>query len=169
VTSLGTGRAPTAKFDLTLYAGEADGGIGLRLIYAADLFDAAADARAARPDRRPCCGRRSPTPTRASAPCAWRRTPRSTCSPTRAPLDATWRGAVHEIFAAQARRTPDALAVEDPQRAVDVRRAGRSLHRIARHLAAHGVRRRRGGDHRPPQRRPRPGAARGILKAAPPS
>ncbi|HEY7766598.1 amino acid adenylation domain-containing protein, partial [Longimicrobium sp.] len=104
-----------SKFDLTLYVGEGDGRIFVTLVYAADLFDAprmreflaqlegVLRQAAAAPETRVGA---LPLATEAA---------RGVLPDPAAPLDDTWRGAVHELFAARAMETPHALVVEDPR------------------------------------------------------
>src|SRR4029079_4111736 len=97
---------PLSKFDLTAYLRELDGGVQVELVYNADLFDGARIAellaqyegllrQAAEDPERPVGGLSLLTASAAPLLPA----PRET-------LDATWQGAVHELFAAQARRHP---------------------------------------------------------------
>src|SRR6185436_7637992 len=55
------------------------------------------------------------------------------------PLDESWRGAVHELFAAHAVKSPEALAVEDPRERWTYAELDAATDRIARGLADAGV------------------------------
>ncbi|HEV3049863.1 MAG TPA: amino acid adenylation domain-containing protein, partial [Longimicrobium sp.] len=128
-----------SKFDLTLYVGERDGGIVLDLVYAADLFDAprmrmllaqlesVLRQAAAAPETRVGALSLATDDARAVLP-----------NPAE-PLDESWRGAVHEVFAARAMETPHALAVEDPRERWTYAELDAATDRIARVLAAAGV------------------------------
>jgi amino acid adenylation domain-containing protein len=54
-------------------------------------------------------------------------------------LDETWRGAVHEVFAARAKAAPHALAVEDPRERWTYAELDAATDRVARALADAGV------------------------------
>jgi amino acid adenylation domain-containing protein len=129
----------SSKLDLTLYAGERDGGISVDLVYAADLFDAprmrgllaqlggVLRQAAAAPD----------TPVGALS-LATEAAHGILPNPAE-PLDETWRGAVHEVFAARARAAPHALAVEDPRERWTYAELDAATDRVARALADAGV------------------------------
>ena len=100
-------RLRLSKFDMTFYVSEAEnGGVGIELVYNADLFDAARmedllaqlalflDQALERPEE-PVGGISLVT---AAA--------RAVLPDPAAELSAAWEGAVHEIFARQARRAP---------------------------------------------------------------
>ncbi|HEV7785970.1 MAG TPA: condensation domain-containing protein, partial [Thermoanaerobaculia bacterium] len=102
-----------SKFDLTIYAAESDDGIGLDLVYNADLFDAprmeemlrqylSLLAQAVATPEAPLDRLALLTPEAASL----------LPDPT-APQSTDWPGAVHELFAEQARRHPERPAVEE--------------------------------------------------------
>ena len=147
----------TAKFDLTLYiakeihvaeekaeAGEADRGrrgLECRLAYDTDLFDrrrieilfaqyrSLLEAAVERPEARvfepdleiPEALLPAPLPD------------------PREPLDATFRGAVHELFHAAARERPDALAVIDPAGSFTYAEVARRVSGLARRLRREGL------------------------------
>jgi non-ribosomal peptide synthetase component F len=88
----------------------------------------------------PCSARPSPRPIRRIGALALATDSARAVLPDPAePLDATWRGAVHEIFAAHARRTPDALAVEDPRERWTYAELDADADAIAAELAARGI------------------------------
>ena len=103
-----------SQFDLTLYAGERDGTLRFVLVYNVDLFDASRMAALldqlesllaqclARPDQ-PISGHSLVT-----------RGARRVLPDPREPLDGAWMGAVHDLFAAHARRAPGRVAVSGP-------------------------------------------------------
>jgi amino acid adenylation domain-containing protein len=129
-----------AFFDMTVYFRRDDeGALGLILAYSRDLYEAprARDVlaqlgglleHAARdPDRRLAGFSLLTERARAALP------------DPRLPLDASWTGAVHEGFAAQARRHPDRLAVQDDAGAWTYGELDAHSRRIAHHLRAGGV------------------------------
>ncbi len=102
-----------SKFDLTIYASESPDGLLLRLVYNADLFTAermrellaqleGALVQALSAPDRPI----SQIRLRTAAADAGLPDPK-------APLDATWRGSVVDLFRDQAARRPERLAVAD--------------------------------------------------------
>jgi amino acid adenylation domain-containing protein len=56
------------------------------------------------------------------------------------PLEPTWPGAVHELFAQQAKRTPDQTAIVDSQRTWSYLELDRRSNQLARHLQTKGIR-----------------------------
>ncbi|HST61260.1 MAG TPA: amino acid adenylation domain-containing protein, partial [Longimicrobium sp.] len=129
----------TSKFDLTLYVRESEEGIGIHLVYAADLFDAAR-MRELLSQMEGVLRQASDAPeTRIGALALATDAARAVLPDPAAPLDDSWRGAVHEVFAAQARRTPDALAVEDPRERWSYAELDAATDAIARYLADGGV------------------------------
>jgi len=131
--------APGSKFDLTLYAGPSAGGLALKLVYNADLFDRTRmeelldqvtgllDQVAADPDRAftaytlrtPAVAALLPDPAQE--------------------LSDRWRGAVHEVFAARAAEAPERVAVIGPGVAWTYGALDRATDRLARALVAAGV------------------------------
>jgi amino acid adenylation domain-containing protein len=108
-----TGAEADSKFDLTIYAAETAEGIGLDLVYNADLFDAprmeemlrqylSLLAQAVANPKAPLAAFRLLTPEAASL----------LPDPT-APQSTEWPRAVHELFAEQARRHPERPAVKE--------------------------------------------------------
>ena len=114
-----------SKFDLTLYVAERDGGIVVDLVYAADLFDAPR-MRELLAQLEGVLRQAAAAPeTRVGALSLATDAARAVLPDPAEPLDETWRGAVHEVFAARARETPRRAGRGGPARALDVRRAGR--------------------------------------------
>ncbi|WP_420127104.1 non-ribosomal peptide synthase/polyketide synthase [Longimicrobium sp.] len=139
VTELGGGGELTSKFDLTLYVAERDGGIDIQLAYAADLFDAPR-MREMLAQLQGVLRQAAEAPeTRIGALALATDAARAVLPDPAAPLDDTWRGAVHEVFAARAMATPDALAVEDPRERWTYAELHAATDAIARRLVAHGV------------------------------
>ena len=128
-----------ARFDLTLYAPETKEGIKILAAYSTDLFTQARIAEmleqyrhlltqvVENPDER--IDRYSlVTPSaRAVLP-----------NPT-LPLNDTWEGAVHTLFSENARRSPDQLAVVDPQEAWSYLELDLRSNQLAWYLLAHGI------------------------------
>jgi len=131
--------APSAKFDLTVYAPEIDGRVELAIIYNAELFS---EARIAglleqfsyllsqiveKPDR-------SIDQYSLVTPSAQAVLP----DPTE-PLDDTWEGAIHELFSKQAEHAPERLAVVDPNETWTYRELDRRSNQLANYLIASGI------------------------------
>ena len=55
------------------------------------------------------------------------------------PLDDSWRGAVHEIFAKHAERRPDKFAVQDPREAWTYKELNERSNQLAHYLLAHEI------------------------------
>jgi amino acid adenylation domain-containing protein len=130
-----------SKFDLTIYAAESEAGVGLDLVYNADLFDAprmeemlrqylsllaqAVDHPEAPLDRfdllTPEAAPLLPDPT--------------------APQSMDWPGAVHELFAEQARRHPERPAVEEEGATWTYGDLADAVSDLAAHLRESGVER----------------------------
>ncbi|MDT5296661.1 MAG: hypothetical protein QOJ76_3541, partial [Acidobacteriota bacterium] len=129
-----------AKFDLTLYVEEQEAGITLRLAYNKSLFahdrmvellgqfEQLLTQAAASPDTgisrfslvTPAAAAVLPDPT--------------------AMLDAKWEGAVHTLFARNARRVPERIAVRDNDEAWSYRELDARSSQLAHHLRADGIR-----------------------------
>jgi len=135
----GAGEA-VSKLDLTLYASERADGLGLALVYAAELFDEAAMRelleqtaavlqQAVDDAGRPVGEMSLRTPEAAAI-----------LPDPSEPLDRTWRGSVPEIFARRAAERPGALAVADPRERWTYAELDASTARIARRLIEGGVR-----------------------------
>jgi amino acid adenylation domain-containing protein len=139
VAGAGTGGEVASKFDLTLYVGERDGGIDVIVVYAADLFDARR-MRGLLAQLEGVLRQAAAAPeTRVGALSLATEAARGLLPDPAEPLDESWRGAVHEVFAARAVATPDALAVEDPRERWTYAELDAATNAIARKLAAHGV------------------------------
>ncbi|HEV3050065.1 MAG TPA: amino acid adenylation domain-containing protein, partial [Longimicrobium sp.] len=139
VAGAGTVGEMSSKFDLTLYVGERDGGIFVNLVYAADLFDAPR-MRGLLAQLEGVLRQAAAAPeTRVGALSLATDDARAVLPDPAEPLDETWRGAVHEVFAARAQETPHALAVEDPRERWTYAGLDAATDRIARALADAGV------------------------------
>jgi amino acid adenylation domain-containing protein len=140
VQPLGAGGDMASKFDMTLYAGEANGAVTLHLVYNVALFDAervremlaqlVGVLRQAAEDVERPIGRLS----------LLTETARSVLPDPDAALSAEWRGSVPEIFSARAARTPHALAVADPAESWTYAELDAGADAIAHRLMADGVR-----------------------------
>ncbi len=130
-----------SKFDLTLYAAESDDGIGLDLVYNADLFDAprmeemlrqylALLAQAVDRPEAPLDRFDLLTPEAASL-----------LPDPAAPQNTGWPGAVHELFAEQARIHPERPAVEEEGATWTYGDLAASVTGLAAHLQESGVER----------------------------
>ncbi|WP_420129158.1 non-ribosomal peptide synthetase [Longimicrobium sp.] len=129
----------SSTFDLALNVGERDGGIDVRLVYAADLFDAPR-MRELLAQLQGVLRQAAAAPeTRVGALSLATEAAHGVLPDPAEPLDETWRGAVHEVFAARAMETPDALAVEDPRERWTYAELDAATDRIARALADAGV------------------------------
>jgi len=128
-----------SKFDLTIYAAEIAGGLGLDLVYNADLFDAPRMeemlrqyvwllAQAVANPELPLTAFHLLTPEAAAL----------LPDPT-APQNADWPGAVHELFAEQARRHPDRPAVEEDDFTWTYGELAERVRHLASQLRASGV------------------------------
>jgi amino acid adenylation domain-containing protein/non-ribosomal peptide synthase protein (TIGR01720 family) len=131
-----------AKFDLSLYVTEQERGLHVLAEYAADLFDAATITRlldqyqrvltAVSGDPDIPIGRLEllSESERQQLLIGWNATaqtyPDAAC--------------VHDLFEAQAQRTPDAVAIVDEQTAITYRELNARANQLARHLRALGVR-----------------------------
>ena len=139
VAGTGPGGEVSSTFDLTLYVGERDGGIAVRLVYAADLFDAPR-MRGFLSQLEGVLRQAAAAPeTRVGALSLATEAAHGVLPDPAEPLDETWRGAVHEVFAARAMATPHALAVEDPRERWTYAELDAATDRIARSLADHAV------------------------------
>ncbi|HEX7186487.1 MAG TPA: amino acid adenylation domain-containing protein, partial [Thermoanaerobaculia bacterium] len=129
----------SSKFDMTFYVDEGEHGIRLDLVYNADLFDAARIEDflsqlgsffaqvLERPDEP--VGRLSLVTERS----------RAVLPDPEEPLDASWRGAIHELFIARALATPDRPAVVDREGIWSYSDLWKAGGRLASWLAARGV------------------------------
>ncbi|HKI02160.1 MAG TPA: amino acid adenylation domain-containing protein, partial [Thermoanaerobaculia bacterium] len=127
-----------AKFDLTFYLGENAGGLGINLVYNAGLFAPERMAEVLRQfegllgqavadPERPLGGFSLVTPAAAAL-----------LPDPRAALSPAWEGAVHSLFARQARRVPDRVAVADPGESWTYAELEAQSNRLAHFLAAAG-------------------------------
>jgi non-ribosomal peptide synthetase component F len=129
-----------SKYDLTLYAPEQNGSIQLQMVYNTDLF---AEARVVamlsqlkhllsqileNPDEKISRFSLVTSASRAILP-----NPAST-------LDATWYGAIHNLFSNQASRFPDHLAVVDPHNSWSYAGLDTRSNQLANYLRASGIR-----------------------------
>ncbi|HEY0022714.1 MAG TPA: amino acid adenylation domain-containing protein [Longimicrobium sp.] len=137
----GTGDEVASKFDLTLYVGERDGGIGVSLVYAADLFDA--------PRMRELLAQlevvlrhvAAVPETRVGALSLATEAARDVLPDPARPIEAeAWREAVHETFAAYATQVPEAPAVSDASETWTYAELDAAANRIAHRLIDCGVR-----------------------------
>ncbi|HEX3554514.1 MAG TPA: non-ribosomal peptide synthase/polyketide synthase, partial [Thermoanaerobaculia bacterium] len=131
--------SPLAKFDMTFYLKETEGGLQVDLVYNSDLFDAVRAeellaqyelvlrAVAAEPER--AIGGISLVTAGATA-----RLP----DPTAA-LSARWEGAVHDLFSGHARRSPGSLAAVDPAETWTYGELEAQANRLAGWLGAGGL------------------------------
>ncbi|HET6230713.1 MAG TPA: amino acid adenylation domain-containing protein [Longimicrobiaceae bacterium] len=128
-----------SKFDMTLYVDRNPSGVGIELIYNADLFDAAR--------MREMLGQlRSVLEQAVRDPAA----PAATLSlvtpdarevlpdPT-APIEPVWNGAVHEMVSASARTFADRVSVRDREGEWTYAELEMRTNRLARHLAESGI------------------------------
>ncbi len=131
--------APEAKFDIVLHAPEVNGCIELALVYNADLFSEyrivdVLDqftyllAQVADQPHRGIDEFSLVTPSAVSA----------IPDPTE-PLDDTWEGSIHELFAKQAERTPEFPAVIDPDSHWSYGELDRRSNQLANYLIAQGI------------------------------
>jgi amino acid adenylation domain-containing protein/FkbM family methyltransferase len=130
---------PLSKFDMTFYVTEdARAGLGIELVYNADLFDGERMEELVDQLAFLCAQalERSDAPvTHLSL-----RTPRAAAllpNPA-AELDASWVGAVHDLFDAQAQRAPERRAIADREGAWTYGELSAASDRVARWLAGHG-------------------------------
>jgi amino acid adenylation domain-containing protein len=131
----------TAKFDLTLFAVDGPRGITCIFEYATDLFDAATVERmaaqlatlvegiAAAPEQPIAALPILPEREREKLAVAWNATA----------ADYERSATIASLVAAQAARTPDAIAVSFEGRALTYRELDERSNRLARHLQARGV------------------------------
>jgi amino acid adenylation domain-containing protein len=128
-----------AKFDLTVYASEVDGAVRLDLVYNAVLFDRGRMEELLR-QYQGLLAQIAENPDD-SVDRVSLLTPEAAAvlpGPT-APLGDEWVGAVHELFAAEARRQPERPAVEDAEGTWTYGELADAVDRLAGHLLASGV------------------------------
>ena len=127
----------SAKFDLTVYAAEAEGKIRLEWVYNSALFGPERIAAMLDQYRELLCEAVA-EPDRPAAELSL--VARSAVLPDpRAPLSDSWAGAVTERFAAWAAEAPGRLAVEDPTESVSYGELAARSFRLARRLRRDGV------------------------------
>jgi amino acid adenylation domain-containing protein len=130
---------PSSKFDLTLYAPEHHDGIRLDLVYNPELFTEARMAAmldqlkhlleqiANKPEERIHSFSLLTSAARTTVP-----------DPT-ATLDATWKGAVHDLFSMHARRAPDQMAAIDADDVWTYAELNARSNQLAGYLRANGI------------------------------
>ncbi|HEU4456113.1 MAG TPA: amino acid adenylation domain-containing protein, partial [Longimicrobium sp.] len=129
-----------SKLDMTLYASESPEGLGLALVYAAELFDDAG-MRELLEQTGAVLAQAVADPSMLVGAMSLRTPEAAALLPDPAePLDHGWRGSVPEIFARRAAERPDALAVEDPRERWTYAELDAATARIARRLIDGGVR-----------------------------
>jgi amino acid adenylation domain-containing protein len=132
---------PESKFDLTLYVSEADDEILVNLVYNADLFDPPRMQELLR-QYRLVLEQVVEDPGRRIRGLSLRTATAAAVLPDPArPLDAAWRGAVHELFLETARRQPERPAVSDPQASWSYGELAAAVELLAAHLCAAGLER----------------------------
>ena len=131
--------APSAKFDLTVYAPEIDGRVDLAIVYNAELFSEARIAalleqfsyllsQIVENPERPIDQYSLVTPAaQAVFP-----------DPTEG-LDNSWEGAIHTLVAIQAERAPDRLAVIDADESWTYKELDERSNQLANYLVANGI------------------------------
>ncbi|MDP2601547.1 MAG: amino acid adenylation domain-containing protein [Deltaproteobacteria bacterium] len=131
--------APSAKFDLTVYAPEIDGRVELAIVYNAELFNEARVAgllqqfsyllsQIVEQPERPIDQYSLVTPSaQAVLP-----------DPTEG-LDNRWEGAIHTLFAIHAERVPDRSAVIDADASWTYKELDERSNQLANYLVANGV------------------------------
>ncbi|HSK75059.1 MAG TPA: amino acid adenylation domain-containing protein [Thermoanaerobaculia bacterium] len=131
-----------SKFDLTFYVRDDPGqGIAVRMAYNADLFDAVRMEELV--DQLALLlaeGVESPELGVDRISLAATPRARSVLPDPAAELSAAWEGAVHEVFAREARRAPQALAAADPAESWTYGELDLRSDRLAAFLQAGGVR-----------------------------
>jgi amino acid adenylation domain-containing protein len=139
IEPLGSGEGDS-KFDLTVYAVEGEGRIGLNLVYNADLFDRERMEEMLRQYGHLLAqvGRSPDAPIEQvsllTAEAA------ALLPDPMAPLGDEWRGAVHELFVERARRHPERPAVVDDEGTWTYGDLDAASRRLAARLRADGVR-----------------------------
>jgi amino acid adenylation domain-containing protein len=128
-----------SKFDLTVYATERPEGIALNTVYNADLFDAPRIQELLRQYQlllERCLA--DPRIAIDAVPLVTAEAAARLPDPA-APLSDDWRGAVHDLFAEQARRRPERLAVSDRDGDWTYGELAQAVDRLAGRLQAAGV------------------------------
>ncbi|HEY0022709.1 MAG TPA: non-ribosomal peptide synthase/polyketide synthase [Longimicrobium sp.] len=136
----GAGGEASSKFDLTLYVGERNGGIGVSLVYAADLFDALRMRELLAQFQGVLRQAAAAPETRVGALSLATRMARDVLPDPARPIEAEpWRGAVHETFAALAAESPESTAVSDASETWTYAELDAAANRIAHRLIDCGV------------------------------
>ncbi len=131
-----------SKFDLTFYVRDDPGqGIAVRMAYNADLFDAVRmEELLDQLTLLLAAGVENPELGVDRISLAATPRARSVLPDPAAELSAAWEGAVHEVFARQARHTPGALAAADPAESWTYGELDERSDRLAAFLYAGGIR-----------------------------
>jgi amino acid adenylation domain-containing protein len=139
VEPLGWGDAE-AKFDITVYAAEAeDGRFGFNLVYNADLFDRSRMEELAR-QYALVLEQVADRPDEAIGTVSLRTAEAAALLPDpQEPLGSEWIGAVHDLFLARARQHPERIAVEDAEGSWTYDELAEKVERLAAALQSAGV------------------------------
>ncbi|HEX6292324.1 MAG TPA: amino acid adenylation domain-containing protein, partial [Herpetosiphonaceae bacterium] len=130
-----------AKFDLTLYVQEQAGGIALNLVYNAELFGPARMAALLQQFEQLLTHAVEQPDTPIAAFSLVTPGMRRVLPDPTIPLDPTWEGAVHTLFAEHARRVGAALAVVDRETTWTYDALDRRSNQLANALLARGMQR----------------------------
>src|SRR5262249_6193969 len=130
-----------AKFDLTVFLDEHDGGLRVSVVYSTDLFEGATIARLLRHYRTLLESAVAAPERRVSAlpllaPDEAAALARTFASPQRRPAASV---TLHERFEAMAAQSPERIAVSSGDGAIAYDELNRRANRLARRLRAHGV------------------------------
>ncbi|HSK78483.1 MAG TPA: amino acid adenylation domain-containing protein, partial [Thermoanaerobaculia bacterium] len=129
-----------AKFDLTLYVAEGEEGLALELVYNAGLFDRPRMEEMLR-QYRGLLAQAADDPGAGIETFSLLTPEAAAVLPDpAAPLGEEWVGAVHDLFAEQARTAPDRLAVADRDGALTYGELDTAVRGFAGRLIADGVR-----------------------------
>ncbi|HZE89818.1 MAG TPA: amino acid adenylation domain-containing protein, partial [Verrucomicrobiae bacterium] len=129
-----------SEFDLNLYVAEEARGISLRAIYAAELFEPSTLDELLR-QFVAVLRQAAASPASGLAVFSLVTDAAEAALPDPAePLDASWRGSVHEIFSDNVRKTPSATAVVDDAGVMSYGELEARADRTAGWLTRHGVR-----------------------------
>jgi amino acid adenylation domain-containing protein/FkbM family methyltransferase len=130
---------PASKFDMTFYVRDNAAGIAFDLVYNADLFDAVRmDELLAQLELLLTQAVERPEEPLAHLSLVTGQAAAVLPDPTE-PLDGSWIGAVHELFAANARKAPERPAVVGREGVWSYGDLDEAVGRLAAWLAAHGV------------------------------
>ncbi len=128
-----------AKFDLTLYVRDLEEGLRCDLVYNADLFDAPRmEELLAQLTALLAQAVEAPTTTIGDWSLLTARA-RAVLPDPRQALDGRWHGAVHEVFARQAARLPERIAIAEGRDQITYRALDRASSRLARRLHQSGL------------------------------